>query len=108
MPTHALKKLSKKRNEFPVMLYMNSDELYNVSFSFSFVHQTEEAPPFSCFYYSLLITTRAHMLWLMSGTGKAAIVHHNYLRTGLKSPFASPVKWKIAKRLLQHPAWDRQ
>ncbi len=29
---NALKKLSKKQNEFPVMLYMNSDELYIVSF----------------------------------------------------------------------------
>ena len=27
---HALKELSKKRNEFLVMLYMNSDELYIV------------------------------------------------------------------------------
>ncbi len=26
----ALKELSKKRNEFPVMLYVNSDELYIV------------------------------------------------------------------------------
>ncbi len=41
----ALKELSKKRNEFPVMLYMKSDELYIVFCWFSFVHQTEEAPP---------------------------------------------------------------
>ena len=35
---HALKELSKKQNKFPVMLYMNSDELYIVFCWFSFVH----------------------------------------------------------------------
>ncbi len=67
---HALKELSKKRNEFPVMLYMN--------FTLS---QTEEAPPFSCFYYSILFKTTAYMLWLMSG---------NYLRTWLIKSFCKP------------------
>ncbi len=54
----ALKEISKKRNEFPVMLYMNrgSNELCIdfCWFPVSFVDQTEEAPPFSCFCYSIL------------------------------------------------------
>ncbi len=76
-----LKELSKKLNKFQVMLYMNSDELYIVFCWFSFVHQTKEAPPFSCFYYSTLFETTAHILWLM--LGKAAIVHHTIFAPGL-------------------------
>jgi hypothetical protein len=54
------------------------------------VHQTEEAPPFSYFYYSDLLKTTAHIFRLMSG--KAAIVHHdrNYLRTWLIKFFCKP------------------
>ncbi len=40
-----LKELAKKRNEYPIMLYMNSNALYIILCWFCFVHQTEASPP---------------------------------------------------------------
>jgi hypothetical protein len=94
---HALKGLSKKWNEFPAMLYMNSDELDIVFCWFGFVYQIEEAPPFSCCYYSILFKTTAHILWLMSG--KAAIVHRTYLRTWLIKSFCKPREVEDCKEI---------
>jgi hypothetical protein len=44
--------------------------------------------PFSCFNYSILLKTTAHILWLMPG--RAAIVHRNCLRTWLIKFFCKP------------------
>jgi hypothetical protein len=63
------------------------------------VHQTEEAPPFSCFYYSNLLKTSAHVFWLMSG--KAAIVHSNYLRTWLIKFFCEPREVEDCKEIVE-------
>jgi hypothetical protein len=80
------------------VLVMNCDDLYIVFCCFSFVHQTEEAPPFSCFYYSNLLKTTAHIYWLMSG--KAAIVHHNYLRTWLIKFLCKPREVEDRKEIV--------
>ena len=59
--------ICKKELDAEAVLVMNSDDLYIVFCCFSFVYQTEEAPPFSCFYYSNLLKITAHIYWLMSG-----------------------------------------